>query len=355
MNFSKIKEIYTEETHYEMWQMIMYYSYTDNISNYFKNKAITINHKDPQKLFEIISGSLNQAKEYFESSTKVSLYTSPLLLYYGISNLLYGFACLLRGEEVDIKSHGMHLEINDENYNDALGNIQFSIYGEHKGAIYNFVRIFEGTNITQLERWTLKEIFSSILELKNDFENCYEEDYSHAVPIERIKINNYEIERVDKSNLKYLDLAEEMFDEIIKFDENYLEVESTNQFYILRKKLNYTDIGCYTNNGQKYLQLSFKKSKSVTHNPLIYLFMGSFAIGNLSRYFPGYWNEFVRNDKRGERLLVEKFMYLCRRYIPNEMLNIIKNTRIIFVKDNQMVIDISSREAKSGQIIRGRE
>jgi hypothetical protein len=61
--------------------------------------------------------------------------------------------------------------------------------------------------------------------------------------------------------------------------------------------------------------------------------MGLFMLGYLSRYHPERWNPFVRSDNTGERLVVERYMAICARYLPNLVLNEIKLRRVQFVNE----------------------
>ena len=81
-----------------------------------------------------------------------------------------------------------------------------------------------------------------------------------------------------------------------------------------------------------------KNGKNLNPIQLIILFMGLFALGNISRYKPQIWNPFVRADIIGERLLVERFIAIAKRYIPNLVLNLIRKKRIEFYHPTNSVI-----------------
>jgi len=74
-----------------------------------------------------------------------------------------------------------------------------------------------------------------------------------------------------------------------------------------------------------------KAGRLVEPGQLILMLMGLYALGHLSRYFPEQWNPFVRMDPTGERMVVERFLQIALRYIPNLVLNALSSERIQFV------------------------
>ena len=71
------------------------------------------------------------------------------------------------------------------------------------------------------------------------------------------------------------------------------------------------------------------------------MFMALYALGFISRYHPEIWNPFIRNDISGEKLLIEKFLYYSRRFLPNLALNYIMDNKVVFVNETQGFIDNS--------------
>jgi hypothetical protein len=76
--------------------------------------------------------------------------------------------------------------------------------------------------------------------------------------------------------------------------------------------------------------------------------MGLFAFGYLSRYYPERWNPFVRSDETGEKLVIEGFLLICQRYLPNLVLNLIYGERVQFINELEKILDISSLEKTHG-------
>jgi hypothetical protein len=51
------------------------------------------------------------------------------------------------------------------------------------------------------------------------------------------------------------------------------------------------------------------------------MLMALYALGQVSRYNPALWHPFVRTDATGERLLIERFLTLATRWLPNLVLS----------------------------------
>jgi hypothetical protein len=107
-------------------------------------------------------------------------------------------------------------------------------------------------------------------------------------------------------------------------------------------------IGTYSIFGQRHLQIAhIKNGQHLNPNQLIVMFMGLFALGYLSRYHPELWNPFVRSDETGERLVIERFLAICQRYLPNLVLNMIRGERIQFAYETEGVLDLMNSPTES--------
>lgn len=108
---------YSENPVNDIWKKLLKYSFGSNV-----RKATGI---EEESIVEAISGSIVQAHEYFVTSSKVTLNTSPLLMYYGCVNLLYGVASILTKEVINIKNHGASISIpaNDNSIGDNIKEI----------------------------------------------------------------------------------------------------------------------------------------------------------------------------------------------------------------------------------------
>lgn len=336
----QLKEIFTEDPEAEQWQMILRFGYLSNIEKFFGKRKIQVS----EDLLETIAGSIMQAQEYFNASKLASLYSSPLLLYYGVSNLLFGVSSLMIGRSLSIGNHGMHLEPNKEGLG-RIADIEIKPVDPERGALSHFCKVFyKDTVFPYGDNWTILEILGSIPELKLDFENCYTDAQSYTIPVEIVRRENDYLERINPIDIERFENPREIFAKIENFSSCYLrpEISLQKKHIILRKKLGGKEVGVYSVSGQKFLQVSHvKRNRDITLPPMIYMFMGLFAFGRLSRYRPEIWNPFVRSDSTGEKQLIEKFINTSRRRLPNLVLNCLYQRRIRFVNDTQGALDLS--------------
>lgn len=335
---AEVKKIYAENPEAEQWELLLHYSYPQNIEKYFKKNGI---EKPETALVESISGSILQAKEYFDVYERATLQISPLLLYYGVSNLYYGISNLLTGKVNKVDNHGM--KIVRKEYS-RIGDIEIIPYNPKAGALSLFNSIYSGNeDLPSFGLWTVAELFSSIPDLFDDFNSFYN-DQPHVIPLEIIKEPKAYFERINPSDVaKYNDLND-LIKCVEKYDTTYLNPQYGPQmkYIILRPKLYTRDIGVYSMSGRKYLQVAFnKKGRLINPSLEIKIFMALFALSYICRYTPELWNPFVRNDATGEKLFVEKVLYISKRFVPNLIINRLFNKRVYFVTGQQGLIDRS--------------
>lgn len=310
----------------DTWKILLKYSYTSNIERYLKETVE--NH-----FIQSIAGSIVQSYEYFSSFTKVSLNTSPLLLYYGFVNLIFAGSSMITKEKIIIKNHGLTLAL-PTNDSKKIGDCLINISNSNDGAYKTYNSIFsDNSNFPQ--KIKLKDIFSMIPELKNDFEECYDQP-SLCLPVEVVKRREGDLERIEiKDIIQDLSLVE-----IVDYEKCYIKPQTTNKYIILRKKINGIDIGIRSISGQKFLYqyLEINNQKYYFDVLMIY-FLGLYALGNISRYHPEIWYPFVQTDQTGEKSIVEDFLSLAHRILPNLILNKILDKRITFTNNEIGLID----------------
>ena len=72
----------------------MQFSYKANVERYLEEHNLV----KSEDTINTIIGSFLQANEYFKASKSANLQISPLLLYYGATNLLLGLTSLMTGK-----------------------------------------------------------------------------------------------------------------------------------------------------------------------------------------------------------------------------------------------------------------
>jgi hypothetical protein len=136
------------------------------------------------------------------------------------------------------------------------------------------------------------------------------------------------------------------FDElnISNFKNAYLPHQETNEYIILREKLKSIDIGTYSISGEKNLiYLVESEGKKYYMNQVMAIFTGLYSLSVFSRYHPNIWYPFVQKDETGERGLIESFLSIAYRKLPNLALNIVLDREIVFVNNSLGSIDTSQQ------------
>ena len=338
----QITKIPTEDPIQDQWQLLDQFAYPANIRKYLQQHQI---HESTTDLCEFIAGCISQAGAYFQASIAAPLFISPLLLYYGATNLMIGAGSLLTGIIKPIGHHGITL-LPPEGADPRIRGFQLRPCHPKNGALTWFCEIFSnGCPITSHGMWSLEEILASVPDLKNDFERCYDDGMPFIIPVE---LQEMEIDYKGDGESRSLRIFETVaLSDVSRFENPVAHIKSVSDFasaYMnigppqksekfirLNRRMRAEEIGFYNIYGKKFLELPHLKNQTpVTLNQLIILFLGLFALGHISRYSPHAWYPFVRADSTGERLIVQKFLSIANRYIPNLVLNFILRSRIEF-------------------------
>ena len=325
--------INSENPKADQWKLIGQFFYPTNIDRYAKEHSLT----PTKETVDYIAGCIRQSEAYFNASETSPLDISPLLLYYGATNLLSGTTALLTGAKPTIEHHGMTFSV-PTTPNPRVGDYEIKPVNAATGALQKFSDTFApGCILTNGTKWTVEEVFGSLPDLVQDFENCYEPSLAYCIPVVEVTDEMHGLKfSYDRVAMEILQKYPSHYDALMSIA-NYNRIYLTpsynvpSQFVNLYYKTKKRDEAIYSVFGEKFLPFTHMKSGTPISPPVVLLmFMGLYALGYLSRYFPQRWNPFVRTDETGERLVVEKFMSVCQRYLPNLVLNEIRKSRVQF-------------------------
>lgn len=330
------KRIYTENPRADQWRMLAKYAYQANIQEELRKRGFA---SSDTKLVDFIASSFQQGRAYFDAAEDPAMDISPLLLYYGATNLLMGGAALVTGIPPLIKVHGMKVIPISEPH--RIADIGVQPFPRETGGLQFLARVLsDGCKFERDHSWTMEDILGSIPDLRNDFESFYPRAKPRTIGLEVIKRKRASLERFPLNQLERYPSVDCALDKVAGFQKAYLTPQITSEFVVLYARISPTEIGTYSISGGKYLQIGHKKGKGlISPNQTILMYMGLFALGFLSRYKAELWNPFVQRDDTGERPILEKFLFVCQRYLPNLVLNHIQATRTQFVFSMGALLD----------------
>lgn len=324
----------TEDAHGEQWRMLSRLGYARNVEKEVQRRHEAIADSG---LIQFVAGSLRQAEVYFALAGGAALDVAPLLLYYGASSLLAGAWAILKGSRPAVTNHG--LKMVSRPIPSPLAGACIRPVNATGGALQIFADEFSaGCQLVTGVDWKLGEIFSALPDLRREYEDCYPNSASLAIPVEVVELERFTVERIDPRHLSRFSSFEAVFDLIPHFGDAYLKPQfgSGMTRIVLYRRLGGANIGTFSVFGRKFLRVAHVKGKvRLAPSEEVLMLMGLFALGFISRYHPEFWNPFVRTDETGERLIVESFLGLCHRYLPNLVLNTLSGGRIQFVSEER--------------------
>lgn len=338
--------VFTENPEAELWKKLLQYSYKARVQKYFLSNQINTQGRE-DSLCETIIGSLLQASEYYSLSKSASLHTAPLLLYYGTINLFLATSTLLSGETLSIKNHGMTAA--PEQGSSEIGKTKIHFVSPDIGGINVFYRTIAANcmSLTDLDDLSIKDLLLSIPEINLEAVQCYGEEESYCILLETILTEDGSLEKACFRNLSKEQVSN-CFACVPNFEKSYLKpaVSEKNGLTVavLRHKYLQDPIHYTSLTGQSYLLKGHSnRSKNILLPQWIYMYAALYGMASLCRYSPQIWNPFIRLDERGEKLLVEKFLDISRRKLPNIALSMVEKCEYSFENkkyepDNQIKV-----------------
>ncbi len=311
----KILRVATENPKETQWRSLARYGYPASIQSYLRDRGLS-----PAADVDVrfIVASIQQSRAYFSAAENAPLDISPLLFYYGSTNILLGSATLLLGIRPPVKGHGMKLRVPTPFT--RMADIEVIPVDVNTGALQHFSDAFSNScPLVNGSPWTVGELFGSIPDLRAEYANQYS-DTPFSVPVQEVRRENRLLDRILPDDISRFTSVEDVTSRIENYSICYLPAQGNHgsPYIILNRKSAGDQIGTYSITGRKHLQLSHVKGNQyLTPSQIITMYMSLFALGFISRYHPEIWNPFVRNDQSGERHIVERLLQICDRYLPN--------------------------------------
>ncbi|MDO8616907.1 MAG: YaaC family protein [Dehalococcoidia bacterium] len=323
-----VQRIHSENPELDQWMMLAQFSYPLNVSRYLAEHHSS---PAPRDTIDYIGGCMRQAFLFWRSLTDVPFDISPIIGYYAATALLSGVTGLLSGTRPVIDGHGMSVLVSKNRR--RLGQCKVTTSGQLTGGLAVFAKQFGQATVTGRMGWSLSELFGSIPELLDEYRRCYPSEKPFVLFVEETERDGAAAERVSLSDVHRIGEPHDVLSRVTGLSEEYLPFQQTGEYVVLRPKFGASGLDDYTITGQKVLFLRHhKEGRAVMFSqPVVYL-MVLFALSYLARYHPEKWNPFVQSDETGERLLVERFIRIAARGLPNLMLNALHHERMEFGK-----------------------
>lgn len=332
------KKILTENPYEELWSQLGYFENQQNCEKYLRRK-----HNLPNIYFRKYRASflkyyIKQAREYFNSSSDVTLLTQPTVLYYGAVCLSEALFIAKNGYQDNTISHGLK-DYKNRNINNIS---DFKIKISTKGTFSEFYKTIESKNFTSFQKikhseWTLKELLSMIPEVMDSYEDIYNQK-SQVIKIQIIKdkIGDY-IKCSDELLIKNgNEWTDEFIDKIKGFNDYYLPhvYLSDSSIRSFKKPQKKGDITQKNLMGEEYLISSIEKSGNLIYIPEMALhLMILYALSMLSRYHIDLWSEGSLELEKTEFFLIKHFLRVSIRKFPNLIYNCLQENEYIFTPE----------------------
>jgi hypothetical protein len=320
-----VEKIITEDPRLEQWRKINQFAYEENLKR--------MNPDLHSKLSQFIIGSIHQAEAYFNASALAPLDISPQLLYYGTTNLMAAAFAIRTWQIPEVKRHGLKLHGEEEIVKSRLGESVVEMQTFPRGGWKVLGSFFSNSVPNQPWKLRVKELFAAIPDIDDEYFRCYD-DPPGILPVNTVKRNARFLEVIPTEALTRFGTSFNLLDRAPYVSKYYLSPSMTDHYIVLNRKLETKELPplfIYNLSGSSYLPLPFRLGdKLIPLHPVLHFFLCLYALGYVSRYRPELWNPFVTSTISTERLLIERFMQVSRRYVPNLILNKILNVRIQF-------------------------
>lgn len=313
----------TDDPVQEQWRALLRFAYPTHIKRVFDEFDRAAPSAD---LVESVAGACRQAHAYFTAAAAAPLDISPLLLYYGTSNLLFAVYTLRRGESPDIGHHGMTLDPPESG--GRVGDATLICRASKGGALTAFAELFGADSPPAGgESWSLRELVAGLPDVCTFGDWPYALADRRTLPVTVVQREHEVVERLDREACSGQEPAD-CLRRVPGLERAYLRPHDRYLGVILHPRQEGPDIGTYNALGDKFLVMAREAGARPAAPPhgLSY-FMALYVLGMLSRYHPGIWHPFVRADSTGERAMVERLVDAAARVVPRMALEALYDAR----------------------------
>lgn len=316
MTSDEVRIVHSENPVKDMWSRLGYFENEHNVREFLREDK----KLDEEALLDTakrLAFTMQTAREYYKSASRVSLLTQPLLIFYGMVALSKVLFIATYGKESPSKGHGLETP-NQKDFEEDFAKLSTRI--QRDGTFPQFHSCFCKDKFFNI-RFTIKELLSTVCEIKVEYETVYHEK-SQAIKAQK---DRFGLRLVDTELKKYGDLEKELsnyfsFSTVQSF-ENSLLIWNPENIHKTRAL-----------SGEEYLVLPLKKNEKRLFLPEMSThFLVMYLLGMVSRYYPKQWGEIIEGKTSGEIYIIRKFLETTTRKFPNLILNRLWNRAFVFV------------------------
>ena len=325
MPFSPVEEeiVFSESPNADIWRRLSALKYPENVRQRIQSwhPSMTVE----QATESDVSASIEQAEEYFRAAEHASISTKPVQLYYGSVSLLRALAVMGGNVVPQLGSHGLFHKPQSSG-----GTVTKDValvaggFGGAFGCYSSFLP--HSDSISGGSRVQLFDALSCIPELHRLWEDTFQKAPS-VLRVERIQDKDGAV--ADFAAAASVPVGAEKLAFVKKA---YLRPQTAGgNRVVFRPRIGKRrDPTIVDLSGRRFLPLGMKTSGGVVNVHLVVPHLVAlFILCSLSRYHPYRWRSFCVSSGR-ERLIVEEYLRVANRFLPNEVLNLIERRRVVF-------------------------
>ncbi len=346
----KIRHIYSENPYNKLWDTFVFFESEPTTKKfladiYHKQKDINSIKYSFQNTSKFIY-FLKQAREYFLSAEKSNILVKPLLIYYGMMNLVK--AVILTKEpsypsRTGVLRHGITTrKLKKLNYQFHDDEIKI----QKEGLLTLFYTIMTNNQIESIEgnKYKIKELLSLLPELSESYHRLFNERKFFNITIEPLNDSSVLLSIPRDTLIFYEYLPTHLVNELNKYTEGnsnpfYLEKSNDKKSIAIKwigtinKPLLYANFFDHPMLIQDMKgNYSFRPySSPASHLPEIMVdYMLMFNLGMLCRYETELWGDIIFSFTSEDMYIINEFINITMRKFPNMILNNLLDEFLIF-------------------------
>ncbi len=362
-----IKHLKSERPYQEMWNTFVYFE-SEPTTKEFLEKIYIKNGYDESFKYAFLNTSkfiyfIKQSKEYFHSAENSNILVKPLLIYYGMMNLIKAIV-LTKDPDYPRNSgvlrHGIttrKLKKNNYSFRDDEIKIQ------KEGLLPHFYSLVTNHSSDKIEgnKYQIKELISLLPELQTSYQRIFQQQLLYPIEIS-IENHNKKTQtlmlRIPKKVLQFFNQDQKKFCKDLNLynqkkdftfslcqnvDQQNIEYSkflSEDAIYIdyLIKNENVNNLSYYNIFQNPMIIQDFKgnyfikpiiDTKLILPELMIY-YMIMYNLGMLCRYETELWGDINFSFTSEDMYIINEFINISLRKFPNLVLNLLFNEILVF-------------------------